>query len=61
MLGMLSVLAFSPLFVGCSHTISKTERTSVSRDGTVKSQEKTVTEQSDGTIIRKEETKKITP
>lgn len=56
-----SILAFSCLLVGCDRTISKTESTSVSSDGTVKSKEKTVTEKSDGTVEKKEETKKTSP
>jgi transcription initiation factor TFIIIB Brf1 subunit/transcription initiation factor TFIIB len=56
-----SVLAFSSLLVGCDRTVSKTESSSVSSDGTVRSKEKTVTEKSDGTITKKEETKKTTP
>ncbi len=56
-----SVLACSSLLVGCDRTISQKESTSVSSDGTVKTQEKTVTEKSDGTVIKTEETKKTTP
>lgn len=56
-----SVMAFSSLLVGCDRTVSKTESSSVSSDGTVKSKEKTVTEKSDGTVIKTEETKKTTP
>lgn len=57
------LLALSlPLFVvGCDRTISKTEKTSVGSDGTVKSKETTVTEKADGTVVKKEETKKTTP
>jgi len=61
MLAATSVLAFSALLVGCDRTISKTEKNSVSSDGTVKSKEETVTEKSDGTVVKKEETKKTTP
>ena len=60
-LAMASVLALSVLFVGCDRTLSKEERTSVSSDGEVKSKEKTVTEKSDGTVIKTEETKKTEP
>ena len=56
-----SALALSFLIVGCDRTISKTQSTSVSRDGTVKSKEKTVTEKPDGTVTKTEETKKTTP
>ena len=56
-----SALALSFLIVGCDRTNSKTESTSVSSDGTVKSKEKTVTEKPDGTVTKTEETKKTTP
>ena len=56
-----SVLAFSSLLVGCDRTISKSESSSVSSDGTVKTKEKTVTEKPDGTVIKSEETKKTEP
>jgi len=56
-----SVLAVSFLLVGCAHEISHEKRTTVGRDGTVKSQERTVTEQPDGTITRKDESKKVSP
>ena len=56
-----SVLAISSLLVGCDRTISKTESSSVSSDGTVKSKEKTVTEKSDGTVVKQEESKKTSP
>ena len=49
------------LLVGCDRTMSRTESTSVSSDGTVKSKEKTVTEKADGTVVKKEETKKTSP
>ena len=61
MLAATSVLACSSLLVGCDRTVSKTESTSVSSDGTVKSKEKTVTEKADGTVTKTEETKKTTP
>ena len=60
-LAVTTVLAFSSLLTGCDRTLSKTESTSVSSDGTVKSKEKTVTEKPDGTITKTEETKKTTP
>jgi hypothetical protein len=56
-----SALALSFLLVGCDRTVSKTESTSTSSDGTVKSQEKTVTKSSDGTVTKTEETKKTSP
>jgi hypothetical protein len=61
MLAATSVLAFSSLLVGCDRTVSKTESSSVSSDGTVKSKEKTVTEKADGTVTKTEETKKTSP
>lgn len=58
---LLSALALSIATVGCDRTVSTSEKTSVSNDGTVKSKETTVTEKSDGTMVKKEETKKTTP
>jgi len=49
------------LLVGCAHEIHHEKRTSVSRDGTVRTQERTVVEQPDGTVTRKDESKKISP
>ena len=54
-------LSLPLLTTGCDRTISKTEKSSTSSDGTVKTKEKTVTESSDGTVTTKEETKKTTP
>ena len=56
-----SALALAFLLVGCDRQVSHTESTSVSSDGTVKSKEKTVTQKSDGTVTKTEETKKTTP
>ena len=56
-----SALALSFLIVGCDRTLSKTESTTVSSDGTVKSKEKTVTQSPDGTVTKTEETKKTAP
>jgi hypothetical protein len=56
-----SALALSFLLVGCDREISKTESSSVSSDGTVKSKEKTVTQAPDGTVTKTEESKKTTP
>jgi hypothetical protein len=47
--------------VGCDHTLSKTESTRTSSDGSVKSKETTVTEHPDGTVSKTEETKKTAP
>ncbi len=62
-LSLTLVLAIAlPAFItGCDRTISHSEKTSTSTDGSVKSKETTVTEKSDGTVIKKEETKKETP
>ena len=56
-----SALALSFLVVGCAHEISREKKTTVSRNGTVKSNERTVTEAPDGTLTRKDEYKKISP
>ena len=56
-----SAVALSFLTVGCDRTVSKTESSSTSSDGTVKSKEKTVTQTSDGTVTKTEETKKTSP
>ena len=56
-----AALALSFLMVGCDRTISKTESSSTSSDGTVKSKEKTVTQSPDGTVTKTEETKKTAP
>jgi len=60
-LAMLSSLVLCFATVGCNHTISTSKKTSVSSDGTVKSTETTVTQKSDGTVVKQEETKKTTP
>jgi hypothetical protein len=57
----MATLALSCLLVGCDREVSKTESTTVSSDGTTKSQEKKVTESPDGTVTKTEETKKTTP
>ncbi len=56
-----SVLALSFLTVGCDREVSKSKSTSVSRDGTVKSQEKIVTQSSDGTVTKTQESKTTEP
>jgi len=48
----------SPLMVGCGRTLSKTEETHVSRNGTVSTKEQVVTQNPDGTISRSE-TRKV--
>jgi len=56
-----SVVALSFLTVGCDREVSKSKSTSVSRDGTVKSQEKIVTQSSDGTVTKTQESKTTEP
>ena len=56
-----SALALSFMLVGCSRQLSKTESSSVSSDGTVKSKEKTVTQAPDGTVTKKQESKTTAP
>ena len=52
-----SALALSFLLVGCDREVSRTESSSVSKDGTVKSKEKVVTETPAGTVTKTEESK----
>ena len=54
-------LGLSLLTVGCDRTVSKTEETKVSSDGTVKAKEKTVTEAPDGTVTKTETKKSSEP
>ena len=54
-------LALTFMLVGCDRKVSETKSSSVSRDGTVTSKEKTVTQAADGTVTKTEESKKITP
>ena len=56
-----SAVALSFLLVGCDREVSNTKNSSESKDGTVKSTEKTVTQAPDGTTTKTEETKKTTP
>lgn len=56
-----SVFALSFLLVGCDRQVSRTESTSVSSDGTVKSKEQTVTKAPDGTVTKKEESTTTSP
>ena len=57
----MSALALSFLLVGCACEISSEKHSSVSSNGTVKTKEKTVTQSSDGTVTKTEDTKKATP
>lgn len=54
-------LGISLLTVGCDRTVSQSEETKVSSDGSVKSKEKTVTEKPDGTVTKTETKKTSTP
>ena len=56
-----SALALSSLLVGCDRQVSKTQSSSVSNDGTVKSKEKTVTQAPDGTVTKKQESTTTAP
>jgi hypothetical protein len=53
-MGAMSALTLSFLTVGCSHTVSHTERTRVSSTGSVKSTEETVRQNPDGTVTKTE-------
>ena len=55
-----AALALSFLLVGCAHEVSHTKQSCVSSNGTVKSNEKTVTQSMDGTVTTTEESKKTT-
>ena len=56
-----SVLALPFLLVGCDRQVSKTQSSSVSNDGTVKTKEKTVTQAPDGTVTKKQESTATAP
>ena len=56
-----SALSVPVLLSGCSQEVSKTKSSSVSSDGTVKTDEKTVTKSADGTVTKTEESKTTTP
>jgi hypothetical protein len=60
-LAAVAVLATSFLLAGCGREVSRTEDTKVKEDGTVKSKEKTVTENPDGTVTKKETEKTTKP
>ena len=57
----MSALALSLTLVGCDRQVSSQTKSSVSSDGTVKTQDKTVTQSPDGTVTKTEDTKKTTP
>lgn len=56
-----SALALSGLLFGCAREISHTETNKVRNDGTVDTKEKTVTQNPDGTVTKKEESKTTRP
>jgi hypothetical protein len=60
-LALFSGVALSLATAGCDRTVSQTEKTKVDSDGTVKTEEKTVTEHPDGTVTKTEEEKKTEP
>jgi hypothetical protein len=47
--------------VGCDQQVSKKTSTIVSKDGTVKSEEKVVTQSPDGTVTKTQESKTTEP
>ena len=56
-----SLLALSAMLIGCAREVSHTETSKVSSDGTVSAKKKTVTENSDGTVTKTEESKTTKP
>ena len=60
-IAVLSVLGLSFLTAGCARTISRTEETHVSGNGTVSTREKVVTQNPDGTINQTETRKTTRP
>jgi len=57
----MSALVLPLVMAGCSNEVSKTTSSSTRSDGTVKTDEKTVTKAADGTVTTTEESKKTTP
>jgi hypothetical protein len=60
-LAVMSAAALSVLTIGCERTVSETEKTKVSDDGTVKTERETVTQNPDGTVTKTEQEKKTEP
>ena len=60
-LAAMSALALSFVTMGCDRTVSHTEDTKVTSDGSVKTKEKTVTESPDGSVTKTETKKSSTP
>jgi len=56
-----SALGLTVLASGCARTISRTEETHISGNGTVTTKEKTVTQNPDGTINQTETRKTTRP
>ncbi len=56
----LSAVALAFVQVGCAREISSTKSSRVSSDGTVRSQEKTVTRAADGSTVTKTQESKTT-
>jgi hypothetical protein len=56
-----SALTLPFLLIGCDREVSHQETSTVKSDGTVKSNEKTVTQSKDGTVTKTDESKKTTP
>ena len=54
-------LALSSLLLGCAREVSHTETSKVNNDGSVRTKEKTVTQSSDGTVTKTEESKSTKP
>jgi hypothetical protein len=58
----LSAVIATPFFTtGCDKTISKDEKSTTHSDGSTTTKEKTVTQDSDGTVKKTEETKETAP
>ncbi len=55
------VVGLSSLLFGCDREVSKTKSSSVSSDGTVRSKEKTVTQTTEGTVTKTQESKTTAP
>ena len=58
---LLPTWALSLLLMGCAHEVSHTKTSKVGSDGTVRTKEKTVTQSSDGTVTKTEESKTTRP
>ncbi len=60
-LSAVSALALSGVLFGCAREISHTETNKIRNDGTVDTKEKTVTQNPDGTVTKKEDSKTTRP